>query len=189
MINLSLNILDIVQNSIRAKATEVSISVTESGKDDRMEIVVTDNGTGMPGELLRKVTDPFVTTRTTRKTGMGLPLLKHHANLAGGDVTIESEEGKGTRVMADFRLSHIDRQPLGDIAGVMTILIAANPATEFLYIHRTDTGEYRFSAFETKKFLEVETLGNSELLKGIKEMINENLSDIGAKDFSQIVRE
>ena len=186
MINLALNILDIVQNSIRAKATQIYIGITESKAADLLEIEINDNGSGMSGDLLAKVTDPFVTTRTTRRIGLGLPLMKYHANLTGGDMVIDSDEGKGTRTRTTFSLSHIDRQPLGDIAGVMIILIAANQEIEFLYRHKTDQGEYRFSSFETMDFLEVDTLNDNELLKGIREMINENLLHIGVADLNDV---
>lgn len=184
MLTLALNILDIAQNSIRAKASEIDIEVLESVEKDILEIIVSDNGTGMPEELLSRVTDPFVTTRTTRKIGLGLPLLKYQANLAGGDLSIDSEEGKGTTVTVSLSLRHIDRQPMGDIAGVMTILMAANPEISFLYGHKTDTGEYRFSSKETLEYLEINTFNDSRLLSDIKEMIIENLKDIGASDIN-----
>ena len=153
MLTLALNILDIAQNSIRAKASEIFVGISESLSDDRLEITVRDNGSGISQGILDKVTDPFFTTRTTRKTGLGLPLLKYQAGIAGGDLVVESHEGMGTTVKASFTLSHVDRQPLGDIAGVMTILMTANPEIDFLYSHRTDSGEYFFSSKEAKEYL------------------------------------
>jgi hypothetical protein len=183
MKTLSLNILDIVQNSVRAKASEIFIGIKESKQEDLFEIVIDDNGSGMTEKMVTRVTDPFVTTRTTRKIGMGLALLKYHANLTGGELLIDSQEGKGTNVIADFSLSHVDRQPLGDIAGVMTILMSANPEIDFLYNHKTDEGEYRFSSKETKEFLRIDNFSEYQLLEDIKEMINQNLNDINASDF------
>ncbi len=177
---LSLNILDIVQNSLRAKADIISIGIDESATKDRYLITITDNGAGIPGEILDKVTDPFVTTRTRRRTGFGLPLLKYHAEITGGVLKIESEPGKGTEVSAVFSFSHFDRQPLGDISGVLAILIATNPGIIFSYRHCTDTGEYYFNSNETKEFLEVDNFNDSGLLKDIKAMINENLKEINA---------
>jgi hypothetical protein len=182
MLTLALHILDIVQNSIRANASEIAVDISESKKNDILDIRISDNGKGMPAELLSRVTDPFVTTRTTRKIGMGLSLFKYQANLAGGDLSIESGEGKGTTVNVTFRIGHVDRQPLGDIAGVMTILMSANPEISFLYAHKTDTGEYRFSSMKTKEYLGIENFNDSYLLSDIKEMINENLEDIGVSD-------
>jgi DNA mismatch repair ATPase MutL len=185
MKTLSLNILDIVQNSVRAKASEIFIGIKESKQEDLFEIVIDDNGSGMTEKMVTRVTDPFVTTRTTRKIGMGLALLKYHANLTGGELLIDSQEGKGTNVIADFSLSHVDRQPLGDIAGVMTILMSANPEIDFLYNHKTDEGEYRFSSKETKEFLRIDNFSEYQLLEDIKEMINQNLNDINASDFKE----
>jgi hypothetical protein len=178
MKTLALNILDIVQNSIRANADEISISITESVKDDLFRITIEDNGSGMAKDFLNNVTDPFVTTRTRRRMGLGLPLLKYHAEITGGRIEIVSEEKRGTVVKAFFSNKHIDRQPLGDIAGVIRILIASNPGIEFLYSHKTDSGFYRFSTKETKEFLETDELTCQTLLQDIVDMINGNLTEI-----------
>jgi hypothetical protein len=183
MKTLSLNILDIVQNSIRARADEISIEIAESIVSNSYRIIISDNGTGIPEEILGKVTDPFVTTRTTRKMGLGLPLLKYHAELAGGGMEIKSETGKGTKVTARFLYNHIDRQPLGDIVGTLIILMASNREINFIYRHTTDKGEFRFSSGETKEYLEVEFYDNT-LLKDIGSMISENLKEIEASDFT-----
>jgi hypothetical protein len=180
MNTLSLNILDIVQNSIRAEAGIITIEIRESLSEDRYLITITDNGKGIPGDMLENVTDPFVTTRTKRRIGLGLPLLKHHAELTGGWLKITSETGKGTEVVALFSNSHIDRQPMGDIAGVMIILIAANPGINFIYRHSTDSGEYLLDTSEVKAYLEADTLNERALLADIKIMINENLKEINA---------
>ena len=132
MTTIALNILDIVQNSIRADASLINLSINESASSDILEIRIEDDGSGIPAEMLDTVTDPFTTSRTTRKTGFGLALLKHHAELTGGKIDIKSSKGSGTVVTAEFRLSHIDIQPLGDVAGVMIILIAGNPGIDFL---------------------------------------------------------
>jgi hypothetical protein len=182
MLTLALNILDIVQNSVRAKSTDIRIFIRESVKKDILEIKICDNGSGMPVELLKNVTDPFVTTRKTRKVGLGLPLLKYQAEIAGGSLQVDSIAGKGTTVIASFSLSHIDRQPLGDIVGVMTILISANPDISFLYTHFTDKGEYIFSSGETKEYLGINDFRDSGLLSDIREMINENLKEIGVTE-------
>lgn len=180
MKELSLNILDIVQNSIRAEAREISIDIIESEADDHYEIIITDNGNGIPEEILINVTDPFVTTRTKRRMGMGLPLLKYHSALAGGNLQISSEPGRGTTVRATMSFSHLDRQPLGDMPGVLIILVAANEDIEFVYHHNTDNGEYRFSTQETKEYLEIDSLSDRKLLDEIRSMIIENLLEIKA---------
>jgi anti-sigma regulatory factor (Ser/Thr protein kinase) len=187
MKELALNILDIVQNSIRAKADYISIEINESVKKDLYRIVVSDNGSGIPKEIMKNITDPFVTTRTRRRMGLGLPLLKYHTELTGGELSIRSEPGKGTQVEASFSLKHIDRQPLGDIIGVILILVASNQGINFDYFHQTDKGEYRFSSEVTKAYLEVSTLNERVLLDLIACMISENLKEIVASgvDFKE----
>jgi len=111
---------------------------------------------------------------------MGLPLLKYHAGITGGGLTISSEIGKGTVMTATFSFKHIDRQPLGDIIGVLLLLIASNQEINFSYSHKTDTGEYRFSTEETKEYLEIDKLYDRNLLNDIGNMISENLKCISA---------
>ena len=183
MKELSLNILDIVQNSLRAKAGEISIEIDESIINDHYQIIIKDNGSGIPKDLLRNITDPFVTTRTKRKMGLGLSLLKYHAELTGGGMEIKSEIGSGTVVKTNFSFSHIDRQPLGDIVSIIVILMASNPAIDFIYSHTTDNGYYRFSSKETKEFLEVDTLNERNLLEDLGWMIGENIKEIKASGF------
>jgi DNA mismatch repair ATPase MutL len=183
MKSLALNILDIVQNSIRARANEITIRITESSEEDIYTIEIRDNGSGIPDGIIDNVTDPFVTTRTTRKIGMGLPLLRHHAELTGGSLKIKSKEGMGTEIKATFSFRHLDRQPLGDITGVLKIIIAANPGIDFIYNHLTDKGEYSFSTRETKEYLETDSLYENSLLDDIAGMIGENLKGIGATGF------
>jgi hypothetical protein len=180
MKELSLNILDIVQNSIRAKADEISIEINESASSDIYRISIRDNGTGIPDEILKNITSPFVTTRTRRKMGLGIPLLKYHAELAGGGLAIATTIGKGTEVEATFSCKHIDRQPLGDITGVILMLIAANDHIDFIYCHTTDRGKYRFSTLEAKEYLGVKTLNERILISGLRSLISENLKEIDA---------
>jgi hypothetical protein len=183
MKELSLNILDIVQNSIRAKADEILIKINESPANDIYQIIITDNGSGIPEEILQNITDPFVTTRTKRRMGLGLSLLEYHAQLTGGGLEINSKVGKGTEVTASFSFGHIDRQPLGDIVSILIVLMASNPGINFIYKHSTDKGEYRFSSEETKEYLEVESLYDRTLLEEIGWMIGENLKAIEASGF------
>ena len=183
MKELALNILDIVQNSIRAEADLISIEIRESERHNLYRIIITDNGNGIPDGILEHVTDPFVTTRTKRKMGLGLPLLKYHAELTRGELKVESEKGKGTVIKATFLYNHIDRQPLGDITGVLKILIASNPGINFIYRHSADNGEYTFSTEVTKEFLLTENLNDMDLLQDIGLMIKENLMEINASGF------
>jgi hypothetical protein len=187
MKELSLNILDIVQNSIRAKADEISIEIIELQSSDLYRIIIIDNGAGIPEEIIETVTDPFVTTRTKRKMGLGLPLLKYHAELTAGNLVIKSGRCGGTEVKASLSCKHIDRQPLGDIAGVIVMLIASNENISFIYYHLTDKGEYIFSTDEVKEYLEIETLNDRILLNDLRSVINENLKEIEASgiDFKE----
>jgi len=133
--DISLHILDIVENSIAVSANKIEITVTEDMEKDLLSVEIKDNGRGMDEGALKRALDPFFTTRTVRKVGLGLPLLAQAARGSGGDIEIESEVGEGTRVRATFKLSHPDLQPLGDIAETMKILRVANPEIEFVYRH------------------------------------------------------
>ena len=123
MQELSLNILDIAENSVKAGASLITVAVCYRPAADRLTVTITDDGCGMDAETVRKVTDPFYTTRTTRRVGMGLPLWKMAAEMTGGAMTVESAPGVGTTVTAVFGLSHIDRLPLGDLPQTMATLI------------------------------------------------------------------
>ena len=133
MEDLSLHILDIVENSTMAGATLVMIDILEDQEKNVLQISIEDNGRGMDPEMLRKVRDPFVTTRTTRSVGLGLSLLEQAAEETGGDLKIISSRGLGTTVKATFQADHIDRKPMGDIGSTLTALIAGNPDADFVY--------------------------------------------------------
>lgn len=147
MRELSLHILDIITNAIEAGATRVILLIEESALHDRLRIVIRDNGRGMPPELIRQVTDPFTTSRTTRQVGMGLPLWAQAAERCGGGLDILSQEGCGTTVDAVFRLHHLNRVPLGDIAGTMINLIIGAQDVHFYYRHHTDRGCFGFDSY------------------------------------------
>jgi hypothetical protein len=180
MKDLSLHILDIVENSISAKAMFIEISIEENHKANTYWVTIKDNGKGMSQEMANKVTDPYVTSRTTRKVGLGLPLLKMNAERTGGYLSITSEEGKGTEVKALFINDNIDRLPLGDIAGTIVILASSNPMIEFVYSHSVDREQYVFDTREIKEALEDVAINDNHIFKYLKEMINENLQEIKA---------
>ncbi len=135
MRELALHLLDLVENSARAGASEIRIDIIEDPAVDRMELVVTDNGPGMTTTLMA-ATDPFTTGKTGCETGLGLPLLKAAAEQAGGNLAINSVEGQGTRVATWFRYGHLDRLPLGDLAATVAGMIATHPGVNFVYHHR-----------------------------------------------------
>jgi hypothetical protein len=179
MKDLSLHILDVVHNSIRAKATEIRIAITEDRESGDYVLVIGDDGTGIAPDVLPHVADPYTTSRKTRKVGMGLALLKQNAEQSGGEFSIHSTSGKGTEVTSSFGHQHIDRPPIGDISGVLIQLIAAFPKLRFLYSHKTATGEYLFDSFEVKEILGDVPVSNPEVRNYLEEMIDENLDEIG----------
>ena len=154
MRELSLNVMDIVQNSVRAGASLITVQVAESKKYDTLTITITDNGCGMSAEQVKSVIDPFFTTRTTRKVGLGVPLFKMEAEMTGGSFQIDSEEGKGTKVTAVFRPSHVDTIPLGDIASVIHLLITCNPELDFLFTHSVEEKEITLDTRTLREQLE-----------------------------------
>ena len=125
MNDLSLHIIDIIQNSLSAGAKRIGLTVKEDSANDRLTISIEDNGKGMSREVAAKLEDPFYTTRTTRKVGMGIPLFKQSAMQSGGNLSVESELGKGTTVTAWFELGNIDRPPLGDVANSFVLMVSA----------------------------------------------------------------
>ena len=181
MQELSLNVLDIAQNSVRAGARLIEIMVDEQPESDIMTITVADDGCGMTPEQAAHVTDPFFTTRTTRRVGLGVPFLKMAAEMTGGGLTIETAPGRGTTVRAVFGLTHIDRMPLGDIAATICSLIQCNPEIDFTYTYRR--GESSFTA-DTREFcaeLGDVPLSNPEVVAFIGSFIRENTQEITAQ--------
>ena len=165
MQELSLNILDIAENSVKAGASLITVAVCYRPAADRLTVTITDDGCGMDAETVRKVTDSFYTTRTTRRVGMGLPLWKMAAEMTGGAMTVESAPGVGTTVTAVFGLSHIDRLPLGDLPQTMATLIGGSPEKDFRLEFdydgarfAADTREYRAVLGEEISLAEPEVL-------------------------------
>lgn len=180
MKDLASHIMDIVQNSVRAEAQRIGITITEDSGKDVFTIEISDNGCGMDAETVKRVSDPFFTSRTVRKVGLGIPLLQQNAERTGGKLTITSAPGEGTILCACFSHVHIDRPPLGDIADTIGLLIAANPHIHFIYTHITERGEYIFDSEEIKSVIEGVPLNHPDILAALKEMIRENLTEIGA---------
>jgi signal transduction histidine kinase len=149
MEDLSLHILDIVENSIAAMAGRIEIRVEEDQARDLVTIEIKDDGNGMDEQTLKKALDPFFTTRTTRRVGLGLSLLAQAARDSEGAFDLSSKPGEGTTVNATFRLSHPDCKPMGDIGQTMQVLVTAHPEIEFLYEHKKDNSIYHFDTRET----------------------------------------
>lgn len=174
MTELSLNVLDVANNSIRAKADFIEISVRIHSAADTLSITIADNGCGMSKEELAKVDDPFFTTRTTRGVGLGIPFFKQAALDTGGTFQIESIVETGTRVTAVFRLSHIDRMPLGDMNSTIYTLITLNTNIDFLYIYEFDEKSFQLDTRQFKQILGDIPLDSPMVSSYIKDYLAEN---------------
>ena len=178
MTELSLHILDVANNSTRANAKNVEIDVIASEKDDSLIITIVDDGDGMSEELLNRVTDPFATTRSTRRVGLGVPLFQQSAIQTGGEFKIESKRGEGTKVTAKYVLSSIDRMPLGDLPGTMATLIGGAEQTEFTLRYIVNEREYEFSTVPIREMMDGVPLSEPEVNGYIQSMISENIEKI-----------
>ena len=178
MRELSLNVMDVAQNSVRADAGLVTITVTESDKSDSLTISIADDGCGMTEEQVSQVIDPFFTTRTTRKVGLGVPLFKLSAEQTGGSFDIKSELGKGTVTTASYVKSHVDMTPLGDINSTVSILIRCNPDIDFVFTRTTDKGSFTLDTRELRMVLEGVPLDTPDVLEWIEQYLKENTENI-----------
>jgi hypothetical protein len=177
MEDLSLHILDIALNSIEAGATEVSIQIKEDSKKNLLSIIIRDNGRGMDKDTLKRLLDPFFTTKE-KKTGLGIPLLAQSAREAGGDISVESTPESGTIVRATFVLDHIDRKPLGDLVSTLMTLIGGSPDVDITFEYRKDKSSYRFTTKDIKKELDGIPLNLPEVWHLIREEIREGLKSL-----------
>lgn len=178
MRELSLNILDIAQNSISAGASLTEIVVNENTKENTLLIGIYDNGCGMTEEQVKSVIDPFFTTRTTRKVGMGIPLFKMSCEQTGGKFTIESQKGVGTKINALYKTDSVDFTPLGDIAATIVTIVSMNSDKEFLYKRVLDDKEFIFSTVEIKKILDGVPLSEPSVMSWIEQYINEQTNEL-----------
>ena len=178
MQELSLNVLDVAENSVRADASLVEITVEEDTAAGWLTIVIRDNGKGMTPEQVQTVIDPFYTTRTTRKVGLGVPFFRMAAQLSGGDLTIQSRVGEGTAVTATFGLTSIDRMPLGDINGTIATLVQCNPGIDWLYTRRKDGREMVMDTRQFREILEDMPLDSPEVLGFLRDYLAENTAEL-----------
>ncbi len=178
MRELSLNVLDIAQNSISANAELIEIVLEESTEKNELLIGIYDNGKGMTKEQLEAVRDPFFTTRTTRKVGMGIPLFKMAAEMTGGHLSIESEVGVGTRVNALFRTDHLDFVPIGDMVSTMVTLITMNEDRDFLYKRSLDEKGFTLDTRSLKEILGGVPFSEPSISAWLRDYINENTKQI-----------
>ena len=178
MRELSLHILDLVENSLEAGATRITLEITEDHAENRLEITVEDNGRGMDAETVRRVMDPFFTTRTTRNVGLGIPLFKAAAERCQGGLTVESQPGVGTRVEATFEWDHIDRAPLGDIKGTLLSILLFRSEADLCYRHRVDDALFQFDAAEIREQLGDIPLSHPAVREWLDRFLQENLQHL-----------
>ncbi len=179
MVELSLHILDIVQNSIKANSKLIEITISEDTRANLLSITIRDDGCGMEPDFLKNVTNPFCTTRTTRRVGMGISMFKSAAELTGGSFDIDSAVGEGTVIRACFVYDSIDRQPLGDMAATMVALINAKPDIDYLYRHSYNGNEFEFDTRQIKSVLGEELcLAEPEILRWIEDNIKNEIENI-----------
>jgi len=169
--DISLHILDIVENSLTAGAKRVAVSITEDRRANRFVLEVRDDGKGIDEEILKCVKDPFYTTKS-KNFGLGIPLLAQSVQQCGGDLFIESEPGRGTVIRAECEYDHIDRKPLGDIASTMIVLISSHPDIDFTLRHTRDGEIYKVSTEDIKKDLDDVPVNSPAVLEIIRDDIN-----------------
>ncbi len=178
MRELSLHVLDVLQNSLEAGATRLELTIEEDLKADKLTITATDNGRGMDEAMVSRTLDPFFTTRTTRHVGLGLPLFAAAAERCEGKLTVESQVGVGTKVVATFRHSHIDRAPLGDIKGTLLGVLLAEHDVDLYYRHRVDGREFAFNTVEIKRELDDVPLSHPAVRNWLSEFIAEGEEEL-----------
>jgi hypothetical protein len=170
--------LDIAQNSVTAGAKNIGLAVIADTQKDILRVKISDDGCGMDKELLERASDPFATTRKTRKVGLGLPFYRMAAESAGGGFNIESEVGKGTVVTASFQIGHIDRTPLGDLGETVLALITGSPQIEFVFEYGIDGRNFIMDTREIKAQTQDAPLDAPEIVEFLREYLHENIEDI-----------
>ena len=178
MDDLSLHILDVAENCINAEAKNIEILVDENITDNKLIIEINDDGKGMNKDMTEAVKNPFVTTRTERKVGLGIPLLTEAAEMSGGNIRIDSEPGYGTQIKAVFQHNNIDRKPLGDLAETLIALILLSENTEINFKYKMNQREFDFSTKKFKEDLNLEKLNDINLLNHLKVIIKQKISQI-----------
>lgn len=177
MNDLSLHALDVAQNSVSAGAKSVRIAMIDRAGGMRT-FSIEDDGCGMDEDFLRAVTSPFTTSRKTRKVGLGIPLLKMAAEMAGGGLSIESAPGRGTRLTATFDTHNIDCPPLGDMGGTMLLLIQQRPDIRFVYDRQAPGGRFTLDTDELRRELEGVPLDCPEVLDFVQRFVSENEKEL-----------
>jgi len=178
MEDISLFVLDLAQNSISAKAKLVIIEVTENSQLNLLKVELIDDGKGMSEEMVQKVTDPFFTTRTTRRVGLGLPMAKAASTSCGGNFSISSQIGKGTKITLEYLTDNIDCPPFGKMEQTIFALIATNSEIDFVYKHSTLEGTFVLDTRLIKKELNEVPINSGPVLQWISEYIIEGINEV-----------
>ena len=182
MRELSLHILDIAENSIAANAKDIEISIFEDTINDTIKIKIQDNGKGIDKEMLEIISDPFTTSRTTRKVGLGIPLLKAAAEEVNGSFKIDSLRNHGTALEVSLQRSHIDRMPLGDLPGTFLTLLVSNPDIHWIFMYMIDNENFLFDSAPIKKVLGDVSFTEPQILAHIREHIEQGIYQLNVKD-------
>lgn len=182
---LALHLLDIAENSVAAGAKTIQILAEEDLVNDRLRLAVIDDGAGMDAQMVTRVTDPFVTTRTTRKVGLGIPLLKAATEACNGFLTISSAPGKGTRIEVEFQHSHIDRMPLGDLPGTWLTLLVSCPAIHWIFQYNNGSSCFEFDDGLLKTEMGDLPLTEPTILTFLRQCLQEGVSGIQSSAVSQ----
>ena len=175
MNDLSMHILDIIQNSLSAGASLIELDVREDVVNNLLTIIIKDNGKGMAPEQVAQVTDPFFTSRTTRRVGMGLSLYRQSAEQSGGTLKVESEVGTGTSVTATFGYDHVDRPPMGNLANTVVLMMSANPNHLFRFSYTYSDKSYSINTQEINEILDGLPIHDAQIIKMIQQIIEENM--------------
>jgi hypothetical protein len=178
MRELSMNILDVLHNSVHAHPKNIFLTILEDTKNDTLEFTIKDDGKGMDDELLSRVFDPFTTTSNTKKVGLGLPFLKIQAEMCNGSSEIKSQLGKGTMVRFTFQNSHVDKPPMGDLAGTLSLMFTMHHNIAFFFSYEKDGQRFEISTDELKELMQEVPLHHPKVAKGINDYISEQLQEL-----------
>lgn len=176
MQEIAMSVLDIANNSIRAKASLIKILIRDSQVDNCIHVEIVDNGCGMDEESLKKVIDPFYTTRTTRSIGLGVPLFKENVEATGGVFSITSKVDEGTRIVGEYVKNHLDTPPMGDLVETMITLVQYDEKVDIEFWYCKDDLEFTFNTMEMKKMLDGIPINQAEIILWLKDYIKEGLN-------------
>lgn len=181
MKELSLHILDIAQNSVRGNASEIIITVNENKKNNIFKFSIRDNGNGIEPKIFENIKNPFTTTRTTRKVGLGIPLLNDTCKLCNGNLLIETQIGKGTYLEATMEYNSIDRPPMGNIISTVVGLVSSNEKIHYIYIHQYNENIFEFDVNDIKEVLDGVSLTDFKVIQWLENYLTENINEIKSR--------